>query len=463
MPVEEPCIVVTHSDCVCNEVLALTRRHQAAVPVADRSWTELLVPDDMVNTVEPWSRRRVVEHYGGAKRAEFERAYESILSDPLENRDGKVRMFLKADKYDCGETFGWKPPRCIQFRQKRYGLELGRFVHPIESDVYGTVQDFSGTSVFAKARNGVQRAQDLLDKSKEFADPVYLLLDQSNWDAHVNKTLLRYEHNLYMRKCNRRSFKRLLDMQLHNSGSTKNGTRYETPGTRMSGDMNTALGNCVINYGLMYTWSVEAGIRACFYIDGDDSVIVLDKADMPKVVKCDPKEWFLRWGMESKVEWASEFESCEFCQSRPVWDGLGWRMVRNPARFLSRSSWTVLPHAAVQIPKLVSSIARCELACGLGIPVVQPLALKMLEAGGFLRTWRGLESYRKAQMEYWHPDRCHLAVREVTAESRASFEKAWGICPERQRELEEASLQLSGTTQEDWDMYLSHFAGDNVA
>lgn len=464
MPLIEPAIVVTHSDCVCNEVLALSCRHQAMVPTATRSVEHLSIPEDLLTEIKPWSHRKVVEYYGGTKRQEFERAYVDLQCDPLEAKDGRVRMFLKADKYECGDVFKVKAPRCIQFRSKRYGLELGRYIHPMEVDLYAEVVDCSGTQVFAKARNTVQRAQDLRVKSEEFSDPVYLLLDQSNWDAHVNKTLLSIEHFVYMEKCRDRKLNRLLGMQLFNKGSTKNGTRYETQGTRMSGDMNTAVGNCIINYVLLYNWARDAGIKACFYVDGDDSVLVFDSKDLARMEQLDPTEWFLQWGMESKVELEREFEKCEFCQSRPVWDGLGWRMVRNPARFLLRSEWTVMPHSEAFIPRLVSSIGRCELACGLGVPVIQALAWKMVQAGGIRhRLWTGIDSWRKARMEAWLPDKAERAMRVVTDESRASFERAWGIGPVEQRRMEAATLTLSGTTPSDWELYLGHFAGDNVA
>lgn len=461
MPTDE--IVFTHSDCVCNEILALTCRHQAEAPGAERSWKELAVPDQLLHRVEPWSRERVVQHYTGGKRARFDRARESLEREPLVMEDTRIRMFLKADKYHAGEDCRIKAPRCIQFRRERYGLELGRYIHPIEKDVYQAV-DASGTSVFAKSRNSVQRAADLATKAGDFADPVFLLLDQSNWDAHVNKTLLEYEHQLYLRKCPSRLLQFLLRAQRTNVGATKNGTKFTTPGTRMSGDMNTALGNCVINYALLYTWALEAGIDARFYIDGDDSVVVFAAEDRRKAESLDPAAWFLRWGMESKVDWTTEFEQCEFCQCRPVWDGIGWRMVRNPERFMIRSQWTVNPHHPNFFPKLVASIAKCEMACSPGVPIVNSLAVEMLRASGLspdVRVWKGIDAYHRAKLEAWHPDRAHLSVRAITQESRLSMERAWGIPPAQQVEWESRTLSLSHTTAEDWATYLKHFAGDN--
>jgi hypothetical protein len=230
----------------------------------------------------------------------------------------------------------------------------------------------------------------------------------------------------------------------------------------MSGDCNTALGNCVINYGLLSTWAREAGITAAFYVDGDDSVLIYDRKEQHLVDDLDPTDWFLRWGMESKVEVAQQFEHCEFCQSRPVWDGVGWRMVRNPQRVMVRSEWTVQPHHLAFIPRLVASVGRCEAACNLGIPVLQNLAWKMVEAGGaHHKTWRGIDQYYRARAEAWHPDKVERVIRKVTQESRLSFYEAWGITPEKQVEMENATIHLSGTTPEDWSLYLDQFAGDN--
>jgi len=462
MPTDQ--LVFTHAECVCNEVMALSNRHQAPAPPARREWRELLVAPGMDGQVEPWSRKKVVAHYDGGKRSRYDNARISLESEHLTERDGNIRMFLKADKYHFDEDVRIKAPRCIQFRRERYGLELGRFVHAIEEELYPTTLDCSETPVFAKCRNFEQRASDLLAKSKVFADPVYLLLDQTNWDSHVNSTLLEYEHQLYLSKCPNKYFAFLLNMQKHNKGGTRNGTRFSTKATRMSGDMNTALGNCVVNYGLLYTWAKEAKLRCCFYIDGDDSVVVMEKTDMEKARLLDPATWFLNWGMESKVEWAYQFEHCEFCQCRPVFDGLAYRMVRNPERFCIRSGWTVNPHPEAFFPKLVASIAKCEMATHPGIPVVFPLAAKMLEASGLrpdMKVWRGLDSYQRAKHEAWAPDRAHLISRPITMESRLSLEAAWSIPVLKQLEMEASELRLAHTSPEDWATYLLHFAGDN--
>jgi hypothetical protein len=86
----------------------------------------------------------------------------------------------------------------------------------------------------------------------------------------------------------------------------------------------------------------------------------------------------------------------------------------------------------------------------------------MLEAGGMEhKTWHGLEQFYRAKDEQWTPDRAHLGVREVTLESRVSMEEAWGYTPAEQIRMENSVLSLSSTTVSDWQVYLSHFAGDN--
>lgn len=463
MPTDE--IVFTHADCVCNEVLALTNRHQAKVPEAKRPWQHLQVPPGYDIEVEPWTRTQMVNHYSGPKRARYQRAYESLEHDNVTRQDAKLKMFLKPEKYHVGEDVKHKPPRCIQYRSERYGLELGKYIHALEAEVY-KITDKSDTPVFAKSRNSVQRAADLAAKAAMYADPVYVLLDQSGWDAHVNETLLTYEHKLYSTMLDSDHMRFLLSLQTKNVGATKNGTRYQTPFTRMSGDMNTALGNCVINHALLYGWATESGLDACYYIDGDDSVVVIDRSQLDRAIGAQPGKWFLKWGMESKIDWADQFEHCEFCQSRPVWDGVGWRMVRNPERFFIRSQWTTGPHHENFFPRLVASIAKCEMAMSVGIPIINPLANNMLAASGLdpnVKVWRGVDRYFKARWEAWSPDRAHLATREISEESRLSMEAAWGYSPALQIEMEQRQLKLSLTTVDDWTIYLKHFAADNFA
>jgi len=364
-------------------------------------------------------------------------------------------MFIKADKYTnslhgCewphydGNERELKAPRGIQYRNKRYCLELARFLHPIEWQTYQLL-DSTETPIFAKARNSYQRAADLRTKYDSLVDPVVLCLDHSRFDSHCTVPLLRIEHEYYQRHNDHPLLRQLLHWQLDNRGATKNGTTYFVPGTRMSGDMNTGLGNNVLNYGMLRAWLDRSGVKGYVYLDGDDSVILLERKDRARLLPVE--EHFAGCGHETRyTQEEDEFERVEFCQCRPVFDGRAWRMVRNPFRMLARIAWTVNPiPCETFMLRLVRSIGLCELAVSNGMPVAQEVALAIIRAGKG-RIWKGVDAYKRAAMERFGPTK--VKAFPVSMEARDSFAKAWDIPVAKQLEFEKwASKMALATTR----------------
>lgn len=235
--------VWTHKGCVCNELVALKQRHQlddGLRYVSKSNLSRHLRP--FIKTVSPCSEDTVIAHSAGAKRKLLLSAKSSLEVYPIQPEDGAVKMFLKADKAhvftDGNPDFG--APRCIQYRNKRYCLRLATYLHPVERELYKKL-DISGTPIFAKGRNLVQRGQDLWAKFQHFRNPTIICMDHSKFDAHFGVELLRLEHKFYKSmfpKCDREELSRLLEMQINNKGSTKHGTKYRTRGTRCSGDQD---------------------------------------------------------------------------------------------------------------------------------------------------------------------------------------------------------------------------------
>lgn len=430
-------VVWTHKGCVCNELVALRERHQLDTG-ARYSAPKSLVFHNMESLVfkqgegfpslDRNSFGAVISHYTGAKRKEYERGAASLLVEPLDLKlDSRIRMFLKDDKY---HQWDFKAPRCIQFRNKRYGICLASYLQPIEEFVY-QLQDDSGSRVFAKGRNLSERAADLRAKWENFVDPIALCLDHSKFDCHVGVELLKQEHRFYESFFpGDKKLKGLLHAQLVNKGSTRNGTTFKTVGTRMSGDQNTGLGNSILNYGMLHEY--VKGVNAAFYIDGDDSVVIVERADVKKLdITC-----FKQFGMTTKLEVAEEFERVDFCQGRPVFDGVSWHMVRDPRRVIARLPWVVKRSHLPIINRYIKSVGMCELALNIGIPVMQPLAAALIKfgSGEYIKTDRHYLA-KLSKIKPWHAR--EVPIRQVT---RESFAKAWDIPIEEQLELEKVVL-----------------------
>lgn len=371
-------------------------------------------------------------------------AQETLAITPLAPKDAYIKMFLKDDKYPntwgIGEYLGqpeetsYGAPRCIQYRNKRYCLRLATYLHPIEEHCYH-VQDWTETPVIAKGRNLRQRGEDLRTKWDSFVDPIALLLDHSKFDAHVTEQLLHLEHSFYT-KCNDSAeLAMLLEWQRINKGFTKNGTKYTTKATRMSGDQNTGLGNSIINYAMLSAFLDHYGLRGSLYVDGDDSVVIIENYGKDYSL-----DFFTQFGMKTKGCAVTEFSQVEFCQTRPVKLDHGWTMVRNPLRTLLRTPWTTKQLTKKNTPHYLASIGRCELALGMGAPIGQYLGYKLSQLSS-RHIVTDLEYVAKQQQ--YRPLRAKLVP--PSSEARISYFEAWGITPGQQIAIEKCDVLLGGS------------------
>lgn len=432
--------VWTHKSCVCNEMVALTQRHQLDTGVRYTSKKNLAkYLHHLSAALVPCSEDIIIKHSASNKRKLLQAAKESLEIKPVERKDARIKMFLKPDKghekSDAKVDYG--AARCIQYRNKRYCLRLATYLHPVEASVYRKL-DQSQTPIFAKCRNLTQRGQDLRTKFETFTNPTILCLDHSKFDAHVGVELLRLEHNFYKKHFShehQEELGQLLEWQIMNRGYTKNGTEYVTRGTRMSGDQNTGLGNSIINYAMLRDLVATNGWNACYYIDGDDSVLIVE-GDVEVNL-----EHFAQFGMTTKMETKTrEFRELDFCQCKPVFDGVQWRLVRNPWRMLARIQWAIQAPSARQRTKYLRSVGLCEMALGVGLPIGQYIGSTLSKMGtGYMVT----SNHHRAMQENIRPSNVRLITPSLTA--RMEYQDTWGISIAEQLRIESTGICLPTT------------------
>lgn len=428
----EPIVdVVTHADCTCNEERALRGRHLVDTGARVGSLCSVkdvlrsLASDLRLSNNGRESAQHYIENYSGDKRKLLQEARISLEGKAICPADAAVRMFLKDDKYGATD---YKEPRCIQYRSKRFHLYVGRFLHPIEKQVMEATE--GGVRFCAKSRNSLERASDLLEMWESYADPVAVLLDHSKFDAHITTEHLKVEHEFYHQVNPDPRLKKVLKWQIRNKGYTKNGTSYTVEGTRMSGDVNTGLGNSVLNYGMLRAWLMVCGVRGHIYVDGDDSVVVMSASDEHKL----KYEFWVQMGMETKHDMAYEFEHVEFCQCRPVYiaEQRCWRMVRNPVRLVTRAPWTTKKYNDKGYDRLTRTIGWCELAANGGVPVLQAYASWLMGQGSGRIMKHEVRAHLRDRVE-------HVSLSKPGTATRLSFFNAWGISPQQQIRIEESS------------------------
>jgi hypothetical protein len=428
---------------VCGEVPKPTQSGLRAMRVAARRIADAL-PEVIPNDLDVMPMR-----YTGNKRKRYLDAAEELRNYPITQADSGVSMFVKCERVIYKADKINPDPRPIQFRNPKYCVDIARFLRPIEEHLYnisGISKNVLRSRNIAKGLNSVERAELLHSKLQCFDDPVSYSLDMSRFDKHVSLEQLRCEHQVYIQCIDDRHFRQLLSWQLNNKCKSKNGMRYKTRGKRMSGDMNTALGNCIIALEMVDAWLRPLVRRFDVLDDGDDLIVIVEQFDV-NVLNSTVKNTFLSFGHEVKVEQVTkEFHEIEFCQSRVIEYSSGkFKFVRNPGKVIS-NAMTGVKHFtdARSWSKLLCSIGMCELILNLGVPVLQEFSLAILRNCGVTKGFDlpsdgSLMSRVKREMRlYGLKSLVRVDPQEVTTEARASFFIAFGINESDQLIIESA-------------------------
>lgn len=438
--------VHVHNNCLCNEEISLRNRVLQETPPTDPLFARRL--RRLAHRVSAWVGRHQpmdgewIQQYSGRKRTMYNNAAEDLLVIPFSRRDRYIKSFIKPEKISDPT----RDPRTIQARNPRYNLVLGNYLKPIEHLLYnirGTRQLrkwLPRGRLIAKGRDLRSRAYLAKRKFGRFARPCCISLDASRFDAHVNQTLLSIEHAVY-KGCypGDRLLQQCLDLQLVNRGHTSLGIKYVCPGGRMSGDMNTALGNCLLMIMIVAVVMRDVGLRINQWdvmCDGDDTIIFMSRDHLEQFMA---NHTFHQSGLTMKLEAVSyNLHDIPFCQGKVVDTADGLKFVQDPVRSMSRSLVSTRHYAHPSgVNKVLGQIGLCELAINMGVPVLQEYALAMIRNAGGETPKRLTYTGRvfKAQREF----KAHGGIvtpLPVTAEARETFEQAFGMTWLEQEALE---------------------------
>jgi len=366
--------------------------------------------------------------YHGRKQAVYERAYQSLLSKGLQRKDAYVSTFVKAEKVNFSAK-GDPAPRVIQPRSPRYNLCVGRYLKLFEKGLSNGFARMCGYRVILKGLNADSVAAQLRDNWSAFNDPVAFGLDASRFDQHVSQEALRFEHGVYNSVFKSKELALWLSWQLCNKGFGRVGesvVKYIVNGCRMSGDINTGMGNCLIMSCIVLAYFDSIGVKARLSNNGDDCVVVCERGDEPSFSGIDA--WFTDFGFKLKREpTVDTFEKIEFCQTQPVLVGGCYRMVRNPWSAISKDCLTLLPVDTLeQFNTWRDAIGTCGLELTRGVPVWESFYRTLQNTGDKIG---GLDRIRDSGLGYMARG---VKAAMVDDDSRYSFWLAFNIDPDLQ-------------------------------
>lgn len=443
-----------------NRVLFETPPFKANVSMLNR------VADDiarLIGPANPLSYEEAFKHFPLSKRSRYLREIPKAEVG-LRRGHATIRAFVKFERLNEWD----KDPRMIQFRHPAYSLVLATFLKAVEHKLYRIKggRFLPRSRCIAKGLNQRERYTLLAEKWLGFKNPCAFSIDASRWDVHVKRAMLKVEHRVYNMIFKDPLLRTLLEWQLKNTGFTATEIRYVVEGGRMSGDMNTALGNCILV--IILVSAILRGVHFDMVDDGDDCIVICEADDMERISHM-LVGGFLAHGFVLKIEnVAFELQDIFFCNSKPCFDGVGWKFVRDPHKILG---FGVAGNKFIKLgPKAFKghllSVGMCELALNVGVPCIQAYACRLLELGKGGKLTEGsvinVARLSMAKNEVGVKDIAGLKKvkpREITFEARESFERAFGISIAHQLAIEGSMdsvkfQDFSGVIVEDLAMWV---------
>lgn len=424
------------NQCACNEYDALVRRHYCKPITGDEPAALALFREEMNRCSEAFSKfkkmdyQKVMFHTRSSIRARYARAFSSLNSGRIfiGKKEARLSGFVKYEKIPEGKWLDKKAPRLIQFRSFEYLYTLKSYLLKYslqvkEADVDRRWNDQPVHEILTKTMDGYGCANVMRKAWDEFTDPVALCLDHSRFDGHYDEFLLTQEHQFWLGLCMSRGLSRILKLQIKNNGVTAGGLSWKAKYKRASGEYTTSDGNSLSNYVMLVVWLKMSGIsRFRVFVNGDDSVVMIDRGDEKKLR---PLTFFNNFGMETEMDrCVDQFQRITYCQTSPVRvkrnDALTWYMCKTPLRAMSRFCYSVSQYAACSDRYLLGS-ALCDLACNSGIPILQNFSLRVVSDCQHARPLGSVD--KSAAMKSGNM----VELKDICFETRQDFAIAFGI------------------------------------
>jgi hypothetical protein len=277
----------------------------------------------------------------------------------------------------------------------------------------------------------------LLQKMALFGNPVVYSIDCKRFDQHVSREQLKISHMIYRSCHSDPEFEDLMKQTLNNRCFTFGGWRYKTRGRRMSGDMDTALGNCLIMVTMVIAFMKSVELKEYeMFVDGDDTLLIVSKENEHKIVGL--VEAFLRYGHEIKLEGRAErYEDVVWCQAKVCDFSQGPLMVRDWRKVLSAMCAGTRHWHERDYKPMARGVGLCLLAVCPGVPIIQAFALKLAGLSNKINE----EIYMADIMFKVRPvckDISKVKPGDVTDHNRDEFERVFGVPFDEQKRIENA-------------------------
>lgn len=402
----------------------------------DRKLCPIGMEEDI--SVEKWLSRT---NYPAWRKEELLKEYEKI-DNPLE-RDSKgrlkhfrVKLFMKDEP-----NVDYKQGRGIYAREDNAKLFFGPWFKLMEDEVYSQPEFIKHVPVRDRPSYIYNR---LYTESGR-----YVATDHSSFEAVFQQDIMEnceFEMYQYFLKYHPIGQKILAIMKEVLQGDNKVVSKYIKciiKARRMSGEMNTSLGNGFSNLMFMGYVCETIGIKQINgVVEGDDGLFCF-------VGKCPKTEDFTKFGFIIKLQVFDQLSKAGFCGN--LFDENDLQVVTDPYKVLNSFGWTTSRYLRAGNNKL-KMLLRCK-ALSIahqypGCPIIGTLAQTALyltrsfDIKKFIEKRKDLCMYEREKL-LLNLSKGHPQYVEPGRGTRFLFEELYGISVETQVKIEKylASLE----------------------
>lgn len=405
----------------------------------------------------PLTYDQFIDSYKGMRKIRYSVAKSSLELEKLTYRDASCKCFLKKEK-DVRSDKPHAIPRVITFPDPRYGMCIGIYIKSVEHVLYTKIDEMFANTTVMKGKNYASIGRCFQVAWEMFRHPCAIDGDVSRLDSSISDEALLYTHTIVSRffpEDTRYDLLKILSWQIAPSvrGRARDGSiKYQLSGLA-SGQMNTSLVGVLVVCSIIYDFLKTTGLKCALENCGDDFTLIGERPDIIKVSE-QLKEHFAQFNMVLKLEKpVDNLEEVEFCQTSPVFDGVAYRMVRNPWNAIVKDSLSETPITGKpHLIRWLNAVGMGGLATHGDMPIFHSFYDMYICSSERLRGTLTTRSGRKrsrytfkldGSLHHFGKDMT-VTIREPSETTRFSFFLAFGITPSDQRILEKhySSMQI---------------------
>lgn len=302
------------ANCCHNVFDSLHKRYlKDTPPIGSLDWklVERIVCDLAMrirDNMTPFDKDTFLSSKKGRVRGRYVTAATRINREGFDLvRDSNISAFVKLERYfEKG-----KSPRMIMGRNPKFNIPYAQIIEPIEKAFFSLPQ--------------VANACDNIACGEKFSRLVgqwFMENDMSKFEASQRFKVLRLEFMVYslVLPQHQRLIDRLFAQKLRKRGHTNTGVSFDFDECRGSGDLDTSLGNGILNYiatqyNLIKNFCPTCSLTACaepgcmsyrFVVKGDDSY-----SSIPRFANF--VNYYCDFGFDAKIIIRKRPEDVEFC------------------------------------------------------------------------------------------------------------------------------------------------------